>query len=218
MKNKVSNIVRAISIIGLNNAKRIVFSISVKSLFDSHVIFDKLLWEHALGVAIIAQTLSYKYGLFDENRSYIAGLLHDIGKIVMSKDKQINYKLVEGKVSLSDSIASYQIETEIYGFNHCDIGYQILSLWNFDDIFAQAIYLHHNNEFTENKSNRLAALINFSDYVANWLSIGRLKPYRQISLTDLESYKFLQLSINDDIQSFLQKIKEKVDLLSCCIT
>jgi len=211
LKNKITNIVHAISLIGLEETKRLIFTISAKSIFRDYDIFDKLLWEHSIAVATISQTLSFKYNLFNESMSYIAGLLHDVGKIIMYKSKQINYKSIIEQVNSNDNMLSVDIEMEVYGFNHCDVGKEILTTWRFDNLITQSVYLHHSDKFLEDEANKLAAIINFSDYIANWLSIGRFKPYRKNYITDLESFKFLNVSI-DNVEVFLQEIEKRVNL------
>ncbi len=212
VKNKITDLMHAISIIGLDSVKRLILTISARSIFKDYDVFDKFLWEHMIAVAIISQTISFKFNLFNENISYVGGLLHDIGKTVMYKSKQIHYKSIVEKVNSSTNMLSINAETDVYGFNHCDVAKEILNLWNFDSLIVEAVYLHHDKTFTEGNLGKLAAIINFSDYVANWLSIGRVKPYRETPLQNLESFNYLQIPIND-IEAFLQEILKRIDLL-----
>ncbi|WP_291491444.1 HDOD domain-containing protein [Desulfurella sp.] len=210
VKNKVTDLMHAISIIGLESVKRLVLTICARSIFKDYDEFDKLLWEHMIGVATVSQAISFKFNLFNENISYVAGLLHDIGKTVMYKSKQINYKTVIEQIDSSDNLLSIDLENDLYGFNHCDVAKELLGLWNFDNLIVEAIYLHHSEKFDNTDIGKLSAIVNFSDFVTNWLSIGRIKPYRVVPLQNLESFKFLKIHINS-IDSFLQELLVRIN-------
>ncbi|MGC8705713.1 MAG: HDOD domain-containing protein [Desulfurella sp.] len=210
VKNKVTDLMHAISIIGLESVKRLVLTISARSIFKDYDEFDKLLWEHMIGVATCAQVISFKFNLFNENVSYVAGLLHDIGKTVMYKSKQINYETVIKQVNSNDNLLSIELENKLYNFNHCDVSKELLSIWNFDNLIVKAIYLHHSDKFVDTDAGKLSAIVNFSDYVVNWLSIGRIKPYRAVPLQDVESFNFLKIRI-DNMDDFLQEILARIN-------
>lgn len=210
VKNKVTDLMHAISIIGLDSVKRLILTISARSIFKDYNFFDKLLWEHMIAVATVSQMISFKFNLFNENISYVAGLLHDIGKTVMHKSKQINYETIIEKVNKSENLLSLEPELDVYGFSHCDVAKVMLDLWNFDNLIVEAVYLHHSKIFSEDDIGKLSAIVNFSDYVVNWLSIGRVKPYREIPLQDVGSLSFLKIYI-DDMDSFLQEILKRIN-------
>lgn len=210
VKNKVTDLMHAISILGLESVKRLVLTISARSIFKDYDYFDKLLWEHMIGVATVSQTISFKFNLFNENISYVAGLLHDIGKTVMHRSKKIDYKAVIEKLNINENLLSVGLENELFGLNHCDVAKELLNSWNFDNLVIDAIYHHHSKEFPDNDQGRLQAIVNFSDYAVNWLSIGRIKPFRAVPLRDLESYKFLDIRI-DDMDSFLEELLKRIN-------
>jgi putative nucleotidyltransferase with HDIG domain len=210
VKNKVTDLMHAISIIGLDSVKRLVLTISARSIFKDYDFIDKLLWEHMIGVATVSQTISFKFNLFNENISYVAGLLHDIGKTVMYKSKKINYETVIEKINSNDNLLSIELEKEFFGFSHCDVAKELLNSWNFDNLIVEAIYSHHSKEFSDSDASTLSAIVNFSDYAVNWLSIGRIKPYRKVSLHNLESFNFLKIHI-DDMDSFLQELLKRIN-------
>ncbi|OSS43036.1 putative signal transduction protein [Desulfurella amilsii] len=210
VKNKVTDLMHAISIIGLDSVKRLVLTISARSMFKDYDFIDKFLWEHMISVAIVSQTISFKFNLFNENISYVAGLLHDIGKTVMHKSKKINYESIIEKLNSNDNLLSIGLEEEFFGFNHCDVAKELLNSWNFDNLVVEAIYSHHSKNFSDSDARKLSAVINFSDYAVNWLSIGRIKPYRAIPLQDLESFNILKIHI-DDMDSFLQELLKRIN-------
>jgi putative nucleotidyltransferase with HDIG domain len=72
----------------------------------------------------------------------IAGLLHDIGKVVLITNYNTTYKVVIEEARTQNK-SIWEMEKEVIGTSHAEVGAYLLSLWGFDEEVIQAVHLHH---------------------------------------------------------------------------
>ena len=111
------------------------------------------LWNHSLKVALAARKLARfeKLPLEQSEESFVAGLFHDIGKLVLAANADAEY-LAGMKRVRAEGISVVQMEHEIFGATHADIGAYLLGLWGLPDSVIEAVELHHSIELAHEKS------------------------------------------------------------------
>jgi HD-like signal output (HDOD) protein len=111
------------------------------------------LWTHSLAVASAAKTVAFYEGadrkLIDE--AYVAGLLHDVGKLVFAVNLPQEYQQALD-LAREHKIAMNVAEKQIFGADHADVGGYLLGLWGLPVPVVEAIVLHHSPNFTLLKS------------------------------------------------------------------
>ena len=211
---KVKTLSDAITIIGFEEIKKIVIMISAKNAFKVSDDYDRLLWEHSLAVAVASSVINAKVNITEDGVAYIAGLLHDIGKIVFKKNETIGYKELLNEAIENDA-DMYLLEEKQFGYNHADVGGYLLEEWNFDQEIIDAVAFHHLN-FTIKKASdflKKAALVNVSDFIVNrFLGIGRAKIEDFGVVFELPSSKTIDFNISD-IASLIDEIYQKFEIL-----
>lgn len=156
----------------------------IKHIFEKH--FEELftmtdrgyslcqggLFHHAISTALINEKLAEFTKKANKNTAYSAGLLHDIGKILLDQNmasvKPFFYRdIFNGKVDFLTA------ETNNIGMNHCEAGVLIAEKWNFPNSLKDAIKYHHNID--QAKQNReLVILTHISDIISSWFITGVL--------------------------------------------
>jgi putative nucleotidyltransferase with HDIG domain len=100
------------------------------------------LWQHSVSCALMMDLLARKLSLTDQATGFTAGLLHDLGKIVLSlfgKQKFIEItELVE-----QEGVSFLEAEKIVFGINHAEIGGEMARMWNFPDRLRLVIAYHH---------------------------------------------------------------------------
>lgn len=127
------------------------------------------LWQHSVTAAIAAQLIARHVG-DDESLAFTAGLLHDIGKIVLADALEHIYaKLVEDSNAQQASL----IETEkrLLGVQHAEIGGRLLARWNFPQNLVSAVWFHHQPAAAEGEK-RLAAVVYLGNMIAYFVGHG----------------------------------------------
>ncbi|HXC99068.1 MAG TPA: HDOD domain-containing protein [Verrucomicrobiae bacterium] len=123
-----------------------------------------ILWRHSVAVAVASGVLATEAG--ESNAAaFTAGLLHDIGKVVMvsaDRDKYAEAVLNSGMFGRPVVVT----EKELFGFDHAEVGARLLMRWNFPLNIVAAVLHHHRLEGAES-FERIAAIIHLSNMLAH---------------------------------------------------
>ena len=146
MTQHISSVSHAASILGLNTIKGLVIITQAFNALDAlGNDFDmEGLWEHSFKTAALAARIAALES--DEKRiqdhAYIAGLLHDVGKLVLATRLTDQYQRFQtiynaGELSLTDA------ECEVFGCSHAEVGAYLLNIWGFPNPVVEALAFHH---------------------------------------------------------------------------
>lgn len=143
-RQPIKNVSKAISYVGIEDSRRILLANSLQPLFSSPRL--RRIWKHAVEAAQVAEQIAAISGKVDPCEAFLAGLLHDVGKLaiaLMPKDlnASLDRLIVKG---CQPAIA----EMVICGFDHAEAGGEVLRHWNFGDELVAAIRCHHMPERT----------------------------------------------------------------------
>lgn len=144
----VTNIERAITVVGLREVRDLAFGISATGSFDgipNELISVEEFWKHSLYCATAAQYLAKALKIRSPDSIFTAGLLHDIGHLVMfSKAPDLSRKALELSLEENDGLSPYYAEKTIFGFTHADVGAALAEQWQFPDSLKDGIRYHHD--------------------------------------------------------------------------
>ncbi len=147
LDREISSPAEAVSYLGVETIKALVLAANAFATFEKHntgPISLERLWNHSLGVAgmarQIAGDLGADRGLMEE--SFIAGMLHDIGKLALAANLPAQYQSVfDAAENLGLSL--HAAEEAAFGAHHGDIGGYLLKLWGLPAGVVNAITFHH---------------------------------------------------------------------------
>jgi HD-like signal output (HDOD) protein len=173
----VTTVQNAVVILGLKVINTMVFSITVVKMFPgdgSNALFSrKKFWAHSLACAVLSRQLALrmrKFTLFDPEECFCAGLIHDIGRVVLDQYFHENFlkavqKAMEAKIPL------LQAENEVFGFNHMDVGDWLTSRWELPQDIRVPIVHHHNPGKTE-YAREITTLVHLADSLCYEINFG----------------------------------------------
>ena len=177
LPNQITSIVRAIIMLGINTVKNLALSTSVVSAIHVRNNFKALdmnsFWRHSICVGIMAKAFAKRQNvdLKKQEEYFVAGLLHDIGKIPINS--QISEYFIKAMTySHQQKRPLYSVETKIFGTNHCEIGEQIAEQWKLNDILKASIRYHHNIEESNEDHKKFVATISLANIITNKAEIG----------------------------------------------
>lgn len=168
-RQKISTVRDAVVYLGQNNLIRVVQTAGVSRFFNQtgapgYAAKVGELWEHSIAVAIMSQILSRKVMQCEDERLYLAALLHDVGKLVMG---EYVYESFDKIMSLVDN-ARYsflEAEEEVIGINHAELGGKIAAYWNFPQEIEKAIRYHHRPDLLGKDNDKNAWLVHLADQI-----------------------------------------------------
>ncbi|NTW35122.1 MAG: HDOD domain-containing protein [Syntrophobacteraceae bacterium] len=188
----INRLTDAVVIMGFDSLRSLVMSSVMQDLFKSFGLTEKLLWEHSFGCAAISKHIAkvIKYPKVEE--AFLAGLLHDIGKVVLNLKIPDKTREIVQEVYNNPGISFMQAEQEMFGFNHAQVGKLIAKKWNFAETIEETIGCHHDPRQARILPV-LTVIVNFGNLVCHKLEVG---PTRNpdLDLFEFESTRLLRFN------------------------
>lgn len=154
VKRRIESIQDAISYLGMDMLSQLVLAqhlFSQCSEQESRTFELAELWQHSLCTASMAKAIVSNIENKSApmaNRAYLAGLLHDIGKIVLMRHAPDTYKKILQHMQQSGK-SQIEVESELLGVNHAVIGGYLVALWGLPHYIVEATTLHHRTSMIE---------------------------------------------------------------------
>jgi putative nucleotidyltransferase with HDIG domain len=145
---RVASLDHALVYLGKDLLVKMVVSASVNQFFgqqgQGYSLCKGGLYHHAVGTAMVAEKLAQFTGVALPGTAYTAGLLHDIGKVVLDQYVATGYPLFYRE--LEEDITFREAEKRILGTDHTRVGLMLAEKWAFPDTLARVIRYHHHPE------------------------------------------------------------------------
>lgn len=205
MRQVVGTLKLALVILGAREVRSIVVGIAVLDTFRDEetemLLGQHGLWQHSLLVAGIAKKLGTHLDLSLQGEGFIAGLIHDIGKLVLWKHLGAEYRELFERAQ-REAVPLHQLEQDVLGFNHADAAAALAEAWNLPETLSFAIGAHHTNNDRvqeEGPAPKLAALVRLANMAAH---------------DDFENHEAIELPSCADDRAWkaLTKVVEPVDI------
>jgi len=173
----VDTVAKAVTIIGTSQVRSLALSLSVASSFEglpNDLVSMRNFWKHSLLTALAARLLCREARRCDADALFTAGLLHDIGELIIfnrlpEQAKQALLAVLDSQEELSVPEA----ERQIIGFDHSEVGAALARQWNLPPLLLECIAWHHAPERAE-KHPREAALIHIANSLAQLAEVDSL--------------------------------------------
>lgn len=142
--SRIETISRAITIVGTLEITDLILGSSAVEAFaglPNELIDMRRFWEHSLYAGVVARVLARHHRAPNTERFFVSGLLHDIGSLVLYHQRP-----EESRQALEQARAGrplHQVEQEIFGFDHSEVGAELMQAWNLPAVFVEAARHHH---------------------------------------------------------------------------
>jgi HD-like signal output (HDOD) protein len=230
LPNRITSLVRAIIMLGINTVKNLVLASSVmaacKGVSNSGYMTINDFWAHCLCVGVLSKLIAAAASRIphsEQEEYFVAGLLHDLGKLPLMAcfPELYGSTILAAKES---NCALIESETVNIGINHCQVGLLIAAKWNLGSPMQDAISGHHPLEGLDD-SDFLVECIGLANILANHFGIGTagdffmnkvlLKNYLDHMGLSAETLSGLKLEMVTEIEkaSIFLKIADKGPLL-----
>lgn len=204
---RVSTISNAMILLGVN----VVKSLALASSFFAIMEKDNVgLWEHSLGVGVAANLIARKLGLQECEEIATAGLLHDIGKVI------IRLKCSEAEKDILKLVHERQIyimeaEREIIYTDHAEVGGWLAKSWFLPDKLCEPIAFHHEVARSENHRIK-TAVVHIADILISASGFGKsgdcfVPQIQRIAWDTLKLNEQLLAELVDDVEDKLVEVK-----------
>ena len=171
---RIATVKDAIGILGFNAIRNIVLTAHTYKILKREVkgyqIASGDIWRHSMACALAARTIAKRVGYPESDRAFIAGLLHDIGKVILSVYVAEAYDEIIRRVQDEQQPFS-EVEKEVLGFTHASVGARVADKWSLPADHVEAIACHHT-PLDAREAPQLAAIVHVADAVCMTMGIG----------------------------------------------
>jgi putative nucleotidyltransferase with HDIG domain len=173
LRRPVDHVNDAIMHMGKKNVLRAVVAAGLSRYFRSTKGYDVKggdLWEHAVAVALMSQICAARISRPDDPRLFTAGVLHDIGKMVMGEFVHEAWQKIQ-ELTERQKYSFLEAEQEVLGVNHAELGGEIALIWKFPDEILKAIAFHHRPDLLAD-GDAVPWIVYLSNQVCHVMGIG----------------------------------------------
>jgi len=171
--SKIETVSRAVTVIGLRELRGLVLAASAVETFSkipTEVLNRVHFWRHSVYCGVVAQLVAEECKVLHSERLFVAGLLHDIGKLIIAHRLPEQMKIIKERVAAEQRF-DYEIEQEELGFDHADVGGALLREWKMPPTLCDAVDYHHRPGDAE-ESLMDAAMVHLANSITGMAEEG----------------------------------------------
>ena len=208
--SEIETISHAISIIGMDQLTDLALATLVIHQFrgiPNNLFNMEKFWRHSMACGVAARSIADFRGEKNVERFYLAGILHDIGRLVIFKKepalaRDTFYRSKERQENI------YLSEQKLMGFDHADVGRELLKAWKLPPRLVEAVGCHHQPQNAKAFPVD-AAIIHTSDYIVHVMQAGSDAEFSEPQLYP-KSWEIIGLSA-DDFEFMKDKVKQQYE-------
>lgn len=214
--SRIETVSRAITILGTRELRDLIMATTAVDVFSglpNELVSMETFWRHSLRCAVIARTLAIHLREPNIERYFVAGLLHDIGYLIIySQIPELGRQTLQHCAENSEIV--YIVEQEIIGFDHASVGAELLRRWDLPPAQVEAVAFHHTPSLARQHPKE-AAVIHVANYLANTM-LANINGDIELADLDPEALQRLNLrreSFPELMQQAEQQFKRALDVI-----
>jgi len=213
-KGKIRSVKEAIArVLGFELVMNMAIGLSLNSCFKipKHGPFGlDAFWLRSVYTAVLSDRLCKMLPVSQRPKAgaaYLAGLLHDIGFLVIGHHFNNEYRMLSAKMAENDELVVTDVEREILGVTHMDIGAWLIRQWQLPDDIVTVIEQHHNEHYA-GEHEMLVAVIQAADRLAVPFDV-RSRSYSRVPESILQT---LGLGVDEILEAYKGFVMSWIDL------
>jgi HD-like signal output (HDOD) protein len=208
--SQINTLSRAITLIGTRELTHLVLATSVINTFkgipESLVDIDAF-WKHSFATAIAAKYIAVESGLRSTERFFIAGLLHNIGSLVM----YLSLPELAGEAIRSAEFGHevlFEAEQRIIGFDHTEVGFELAKAWHLPASLQEVARYHHSPSGAEHFAVDVA-IVHLADILVSSVPFGHCGDNH---VPPLDEAAWELLGLNElNMPGLLEQVGQQID-------
>jgi HD-like signal output (HDOD) protein len=171
--SRMETVSETISLIGIQQVQDLISVSVVVEIFEG--VSEELanmasFWKHSMACGLAARQLALARRVPKPEKFFVAGLLHDIGRLVLYSRAPEDAQLVFAQY-LGETVLLREAELAVLGFDHTEIGEALLKVWNYPANLSSAVRFHHH-PISAGPYQLEASIVHVADHIVNALQLG----------------------------------------------
>lgn len=201
---RIASVSHATMLLGLNVIKGLLLGVSVFELMQKTM---NGLYEHSLACAIASRVIAQKKGMKEPEEVSVAGLLHDIGKVILMLEFQKEYEAAMNDAQ-TKSISIFEAEKGQFNATHANVGSWLAEKWRFPRNLIEVIEFHHRPALSKNAPVE-TAIVHMADILVRARGFGFAG---EIFVPEVNPAAFELLNLSEeDIKDVLKEMESNME-------
>jgi putative nucleotidyltransferase with HDIG domain len=201
---RIASVSHATMLLGLNVIKGLLLGVSVFELMQKTM---SGLYEHSLACAIASRVIAQKKGLKEPEEVSVAGLLHDIGKVILTLEFSKEYQAAMTEAQ-EKKISIFEAEKNQFNATHADVGSWLAEKWRFPRSLIEVIECHHKPALAKTAPME-TAIVHMADLLVRARGFG-FAGENFVPEVNTIAYELLKLS-EADIKNVLKEMEDNME-------
>ena len=173
MPSPIDTVTRAIMVIGTNDLQALVLATSAVATFNqisTDLVDMEAFWHHSVFTALAAKHLAREARIAQAESVFVAALLHDVGKLILYQELPDQSQQVLERCA-DVPVQQAEVEREILGFDHGDVGAALLRVWKLPENLIEPIKFHHQPQLSKSFPKE-TSLVHIANAIAHTVEPG----------------------------------------------
>ncbi len=204
---EISTLNNAVTRLGFKTIRSLVLTATTHSLFPKNnaklEVMSQALWQHAKECGLASRRIAAFVGYHDPEEAFVAGLLHDIGKLaILLKHPEYYKRITENQ---RGNVSSISAENEVLGFDHAEAGGVLMDKWKMPENLALSVKFHHTPD-SAGAFSSLAHIVSLGDCLSHSYGIyaGKMQTDGDRQASNLIALKLTE----DDLEALREVVEE----------
>ncbi|MCB0309709.1 MAG: HDOD domain-containing protein [Bdellovibrionales bacterium] len=215
--HKSETIEESVTVIGINELRCLLNATTLSEIFPSRIPLRSQLWANDIATALLSRQICLRLNPAKAEIAFLAGLMHDVGKLLLLQRAEENYRQVVAIVESSGQ-PFVNAEAEIFPFDHTEVGLLIAEKWNFGEELKAAIRNHHlawDQAEVAAQHFSLPLVVKCADILAHSIGLGQPKSMNkfriQISEELEQVWSYLRIPLAEQ-RAFISNCERQYNL------
>lgn len=207
LTREVKSLPQASMLLGFDTLKSIIITVSARGLYKRFGLVERDLWQHSVACAIAAQQVADFKDVPGKEEAFVAGLMHDVGKVVMNNSERDRF-MKSCELRKDRGMTDIEAEQEVFGFTHADVGSLLVKRWGLSEALQHAVFLHHEPDLAHSLASGFEPMVyvtHVADQICYRLGHGVKPAGDDEDTVDLEALDVLGI-LEDEFVDLCQKI------------
>jgi putative nucleotidyltransferase with HDIG domain len=177
LASSVDTVARAVTVLGMRQVRDLALATTAVRAFEgipNKLVSMQSFWEHSIYSALAARTLAEDCLKSRRESVFVAGLLHDVGQLVLyNRLPDLSRQSLEAVLDGPEELESQEAEHELMGFDHAEVGAELMRRWGLPENLRECVAFHHSPQMAEDHPKEVA-IIHIANSIASMAELNSL--------------------------------------------